>query len=55
MPCSQTRGLFVLAVVEPTVLPVDLTPNPPSSPPPPNVAKPESEDKPLEDSQYELR
>lgn len=52
MQFSLTLSLFVFAVVEPTAPPIDLTPDPPNTPAPPNSAEPESEDGPLEDSQY---
>ncbi|KAF1392076.1 hypothetical protein PFLUV_G00048760 [Perca fluviatilis] len=42
-------------VVEPTAPPADPTPDPPRTPPPPSTTQPEAEEKPVENSQYDLR
>ncbi|TDH14361.1 hypothetical protein EPR50_G00035340 [Perca flavescens] len=55
LPLSLALPTSRETVVEPTAPSADPTPDPPRTPPPPSTTQPEAEEKPVENSQYDLR
>ncbi|XP_078105292.1 ST3 beta-galactoside alpha-2,3-sialyltransferase 8 isoform X2 [Sander vitreus] len=55
LPISWATPTGRETVVEPTVPPADPTPDPPRTPPPPDTTQPKAGEKPVENSQYNLR